>query len=62
MKINGRHVSNESKLTVFGGVNVIESDDLLLSVAEKFKKLSEKLGLNYAVSYKHMTLPTILEV
>ena len=41
MKINGRDVSNESKLTVFGGVNVIESDDLLLSVAEKFKKLSD---------------------
>ena len=41
MKINGRDVSNESKLTVFGGVNVIESDDLLLSVAEKFKTLSE---------------------
>ena len=47
MKINGRDVSNESKLTVFGGVNVIESDDLLLSVAEKFKTLSEKLGFNY---------------
>ena len=47
MKINGRDVSNESKLTVFGGINVIESDDLLLSVAEKFKTLSEKLGFNY---------------
>ncbi len=29
MKINGRDVSNENRLTVFGGVNVIESDDLL---------------------------------
>ena len=47
MKINGREVSNENKLTVFGGVNVIESDDLLFSVAEKFKRLSEKLGFNY---------------
>ena len=28
MKINGREVSNENRLTVFGGVNVIESDDL----------------------------------
>ena len=47
MKINEREVSNETKLTVFGGVNVIESDDLLLSVAEKFKILSEKLDFNY---------------
>ena len=47
MKINGRDVSNENRLTVFGGVNVIESDDLLFSVAEKFKILSEKLGFNY---------------
>ena len=39
MKINGRDVSNENRLTVFGGVNVIESDDLLFSVAEKFKIL-----------------------
>ena len=37
MKINGRDVSNENRLTVFGGVNVIESDNLLFSVAEKFK-------------------------
>ena len=47
MKINGREVSNENRLTVFGGVNVIESDDLLFSVAEKFKILSEKLDFNY---------------
>lgn len=47
MKINEREVSNETKLTVFGGVNVIESDDLLLSVAEKFKILSEKFDFNY---------------
>ena len=47
MKINGRDVSNENRLTVFGGVNVIESDDLLFSVAEKFKILSEKLNFNY---------------
>ena len=47
MKINDKEVSNETKLTVFGGVNVIESEDLLFTVAEKFKTLSEKLGFNY---------------
>ena len=35
MKINNQEISNEKKLTVFGGVNVIESDDLLFQVAEK---------------------------
>ena len=29
MKSNNLTISNESKLTIFGGVNVIESDDLL---------------------------------
>ena len=47
MKINGKDISNDSKLTIFGGVNVIESDDLLRQVAEAFKKISEKLDCNY---------------
>ncbi|GIR08815.1 MAG: hypothetical protein CM15mP19_06110 [Gammaproteobacteria bacterium] len=36
MKTNNLTISNESKLTIFGGVNVIESDDLLFEVADKF--------------------------
>ena len=36
MKINDKEVSNETKLTVFGGVNVIESEDLLFTVAIGF--------------------------
>ena len=47
MKINNQEISNNSKLTVFGGVNVIESDDLLFEVAEKFKEVSEKYNFNY---------------
>ena len=42
MKINNKEISNDSKLTVFGGVNVIESDELLFQVAEKFKEISGK--------------------
>jgi len=47
MKINNQEISNEKKLTVFGGVNVIESDELLFQVAEKFKEVSEKFNFNY---------------
>ena len=47
MKINNQEISNEKKLTVFGGVNVIESDELLFQVAEEFKEVSEKFNFNY---------------
>ena len=47
MKINNKEISNDNKLTVFGGVNVIESDELLFQVAEKFKEISEKYNFNY---------------
>ena len=47
MKTNNLTISNESKLTIFGGVNVIESDDLLFEVADKFVQLSEKHSFNY---------------
>jgi 2-dehydro-3-deoxyphosphooctonate aldolase (KDO 8-P synthase) len=47
MKINNKEISNENKLTVFGGVNVIESDELLFQVAETFKEISVKYDFNY---------------
>ena len=42
MKINNLPIANDQRLTVFGGVNVIESDDLLFRVAEEFKSVAEK--------------------
>ena len=47
MKTNNLTISNESRLTIFGGVNVIENDDLLFEVADKFVELSEKHSFNY---------------
>ena len=32
-------ISNSKRLTIFGGVNVIEDDDILYEVAETFSKL-----------------------
>lgn len=38
-------ISNESPITLFGGVNVLESLDFSLSVAEHFKTVADKLGM-----------------
>ena len=47
MKINNLPIANDQRLTVFGGVNVIESDDLLFRVAEEFKSVAEKYKFSY---------------
>ena len=47
MKFDKENISNTKRITVFGGVNVIESDEILFKVAEEFSKLSEKLNFNY---------------
>ena len=47
MKINNTQIANDKRLTIFGGVNVIESDDLLFHVAEKFKSVAEKYKFSY---------------
>ena len=46
-KFDKENISNTKRITVFGGVNVIESDEILFQVAEEFSKLSEKLNFNY---------------
>lgn len=40
-------VSNDAPITVFGGMNVLESRDLALRVAEEFKTCCEQLGMPY---------------
>ena len=47
MKFDKSLISNKKKLTIFGGVNVIESDEVLFKVAEEFSNLSNELGFNY---------------
>ena len=47
MKFDKDKISNTKRITIFGGVNVIESDEILFQVAEEFSKLSEKLNFNY---------------
>ncbi len=40
-------ISNDSPMVVIGGVNVLESEELVLKVAEAFKNATEKNGLNW---------------
>ena len=40
-------IGNNQPMTLMGGVNVLESRDLAMQVAEKFKEISVKLDINY---------------
>ena len=41
------HIGNDRPLVMIGGVNVIESRDLALTVAERFKRVTDTLGMGY---------------
>ena len=40
-------IGNNKPMTLMGGVNVLESRDLAMKVAEQFKLISDELGINY---------------
>ncbi|RKF13642.1 3-deoxy-8-phosphooctulonate synthase [Alginatibacterium sediminis] len=40
-------VSNEKPFTLFAGMNVLESRDMAMSIAEHYVKVTEKLGIPY---------------
>ena len=47
IKLNNFKIGNSERLTIFGGVNVIESKELIFEVAEAFIKNSSKLKFNF---------------
>ena len=47
IKLNNFKIGNSERLTIFGGVNVIESKELVFEVAEEFIKNSSKLKFNF---------------
>lgn len=47
MKINNIEISNEMPFVLFGGINVLESKELTLSVCEKFFKDTQSLGIPF---------------
>lgn len=47
IKLRNFNISNSSKLTLMGGMNVLESRDLALKVAEEFKTTCDRYNINY---------------
>ena len=47
VKVAALDVSNEAPFTLFGGMNVLESRDLAMSICEHYVKVTEKLGIPY---------------
>ena len=47
LKLRNFTIGNSQPLILMGGMNVLESRDLVLQVAEKFKLISDKLEINY---------------
>ena len=47
IQLNGFEIGNDSPLTVMGGVNVLENEDLIMRVAESFKEATEKNKINW---------------
>ena len=47
MKLRNFNIDNDDSMTLMGGMNVLESRDLAMKVAEKFKEATQKLNINY---------------
>jgi len=47
VKVGNIDVNNDLPFTLFGGMNVLESRDLALNIAETYVKVTEKLGIPY---------------
>ena len=45
MKLRNFEIGNNKPLTLMGGMNVLESRDLAMQVAEDFKKVTDKLNI-----------------
>lgn len=47
VKVGGISVANDQQFVLFGGMNVLESRDMALQVAEHYVKVTQKLGIPY---------------
>lgn len=47
VRVNQIEIANDLPFVLFGGMNVLESRDLALSIAEHYVKVTEKLGIPY---------------
>jgi 2-dehydro-3-deoxyphosphooctonate aldolase (KDO 8-P synthase) len=47
VKVQDLSVDNNAPFVLFGGMNVLESRDLAMQIAEKYKEITTKLGIPY---------------
>ena len=47
MKLRSFKIDNSAPMTLMGGMNVLESRDLAMMVADRFKEVSQKLNISY---------------
>ena len=47
MKLRNFNIDNNESMILMGGINVLESRDLAMEVAEKFKEVTTKHNINY---------------
>jgi 2-dehydro-3-deoxyphosphooctonate aldolase (KDO 8-P synthase) len=47
VKVKDLTVDNNAPFVLFGGMNVLESRDLAMQIAEKYKEVTNKLGIPY---------------
>lgn len=47
VKVQDLNVDNNAPFVLFGGMNVLESRDLAMQIAEKYKEVTTKLGIPY---------------
>jgi len=47
IQVGDLNVANDKPFTLFGGMNVLESEDLALRIAEKYVAVTQKLGIPY---------------
>jgi len=47
IQLNNINISNDQPFTLFGGMNVLESRDLAMSIAEHYVEVTQKLNIPY---------------
>ena len=47
IRVGDIDVSNHSPFALFGGMNVLESRDLAMKIAEHYAEVTQKLGIPY---------------
>ena len=47
INVQNLSVANDRPFVLFGGMNVLESRDLAMQIAEKYVEVTQKLGIPY---------------